>query len=123
MNGQADWKQVQRSRPCCVRLRILSGLIWHFIQSWDRILQKRYDSITDPGRLADEMAMNMPITSEQKQQVLDACDLKERYEILCSILINEVEIAKIRSELVQKLKGRVDKNQKEYLLREQLRLY
>lgn len=84
-------------------------------------LAKRYDSITDPGRLADEMAMNMPITFEQKQQVLDACDLKERYEILCSILINEVEIAKIRSELVQKLKGRVDKNQKEYLLREQLR--
>lgn len=84
-------------------------------------LAKRYDSITEPGRLADEMAMNMPITYEQKQQVLDACELRERYEILCSILINEVEIAKIRSELVHKLKGRVDKNQKEYLLREQLR--
>lgn len=82
---------------------------------------KRYADIYDLGSLIDQIAMNMPIDYTQKQKVLEAVSLSERYEVLCAILVNEIEIARIKADLAQKIKGRVDKNQKEYLLREQLR--
>ena len=47
--------------------------------------------------------------------------IKERYEILCTHLLNEIEIARVREDLAGRMRERVDKNQKEYLLREQLR--
>lgn len=82
---------------------------------------QRYAEMTDLGSMIDQIAMNMPITCEKKQQVLEAVDVKERYEVLCELLVNEIEIAKIREELTGKIKSKVEKNQKEYLLKEQLR--
>lgn len=82
---------------------------------------KRYADIQDLGSLIDQIAMNMPVDYTVRQQVLEAVPVSERYELICEILLNEIEIAKIKTELSQKIKGRVEKNQKEYLLREQLR--
>lgn len=81
---------------------------------------KRYADIQDLGSLIDQIAMNMPVDYTVRQQVLEAVPVSERYEVICEILLNEIEIAKIKTELSQKIKGRVEKNQKEYLLREQL---
>ena len=81
----------------------------------------RYSYIKELGSLLDQIAMNLPFGYEKKQQVLEAFSLMERYDILCEYLIKEIEIAKAREELAGKMKERVDKNQKEYLLREQLR--
>ncbi|MBR5799046.1 MAG: endopeptidase La [Lachnospiraceae bacterium] len=82
---------------------------------------KRYADITDASSLMDQMAMNMPLEYPEKQRILEAVDLESRYEILSGILTNEIEVAKIKDELSKKIKGKVEKNQKEYLLREQLR--
>lgn len=82
---------------------------------------KRYADVFDPGVLIDQMAMNMPLDYTYKQKILEAVPVCERYDALCEILVNEIEVAKIKTELAQKIRGRVDKNQKEYLLREQLR--
>ena len=82
---------------------------------------KRYAEIYDLGSLIDQIAMNMPIDHTAKQKVLEAVSLSERYDVICEILVNEIEVARIKTDLAQKIKGRVDKNQKEYLLREQLR--
>lgn len=82
---------------------------------------KRYADIYDPGSLMDQMAMNLPLDYTFKQRVLEAVDVADRFNVLCEILVNEIEVAKIKTELAQKIRGRVDKNQKEYLLREQLR--
>lgn len=82
---------------------------------------QRYAGIEDPGSLMDQIAMNLPVPCEQKQRVLEAIELERRYEVLCELLVNEIEIARIREELTGKIKGKVEKNQKEYLLREQLR--
>lgn len=87
----------------------------------DKNALQRYSHIKDPGSLMDQIAMNLPISYEKKQQVLEAVSLKKRYDILCEHLLNEIEVAKAREELTSKMKERVDKNQKEYLLREQLR--
>lgn len=87
----------------------------------DKNAVQRYSHINEPGSLMDQIAMNLPVSCEKKQQVLEAVSIKRRYDILCKYLLNEVEIAKTREELAGRMKERIDKNQKEYLLREQLR--
>ena len=87
----------------------------------DKNAMQRYSHIDQPGSLMDQIAMNLPIGFEKKQQVLEAVSLKMRYDTLCEHLLNEIEIAKVREELAGRMKERVDKSQKEYLLREQLR--
>lgn len=82
---------------------------------------KRYADISDLGSLIDQITMNIPVDHIRKQKVLEAVRFSERYDVFCEILVNEIEIAKIKTDLAQKVKGRVDKSQKEYLLREQLR--
>ncbi|MDE7331032.1 MAG: endopeptidase La [Lachnospiraceae bacterium] len=81
---------------------------------------QRYAQIKDAGSLMDQIAMNLPMRHYQKQQILEAVALRERYQILCEYLLKEIEIAKAREELAYKVRQRVDNNQREYLLREQL---
>ena len=73
-------------------------------------------------KLVDQIVINIPLFYEEKQKLLEAVELYDRYELLCVLLTNEVEIMNIKAELQAKVKERVDKNQKEYLLREQLKL-
>lgn len=86
----------------------------------DKNAMHRYTQIRTPGRLIDQIAMNLPMNYEKKQQILEAVSIKVRYDILCEHLLNEIEIAKAREELTHKIKERVEKNQREYLLKEQL---
>lgn len=83
-------------------------------------LERHIQDIYELGALLDQITINMPISYERKQGVLSAVDLEERYDTLAGILSNETEVAKIKTELSEKIRGRVEKNQKEYLLREQL---
>ena len=78
--------------------------------------------LVELDRLVDQIAINIPLYYEEKQKILEAAQLYDRYELLCVMLSNEVEIMHIKSELQTKVKERVDKNQREYLLREQLKL-
>ena len=78
--------------------------------------------ISDVEKLVDQIAINLPMTYEQRQKVLDALEIRDRCEAVCVIIGNEVEILKIREELQSQIKARIDKNQKEYILREQLKL-
>lgn len=71
--------------------------------------------------LLDQVIMQMPIRYEEKQRVLETLDIEERYELVVDILCNEREVLRVRKELQEKVKGRVDKNQKDYVLREQMK--
>ena len=86
----------------------------------DKNAVQRYTQIRELGSLLDQITMNLPVDIDKKQQVLDAFSIEERFQAVCEILLNEIEIAKIKNNLAQKLKGKVEKNQREYLLREQL---
>lgn len=86
-----------------------------------RTLLRHMGELHELGRLLDQVIESMPVDYEKKQRVLEALDVRGRYEVLYGILTDEIEVAKIRSELAEKVKGRVEKNQKEYILREQLR--
>ena len=73
-------------------------------------------------KLVDEIAANTPFYYVDQQEILGKVDFWERYETLAFKLVNEVQIMDIKNELQQKVKERVDKHQKEYILREQLKL-
>ena len=76
----------------------------------------------DLKKLVDQIAINVPLYYEQRQRILEAVDIYERFELLSVLLSNEVEVMHIRHELQNKIKAQVDKNQREYLLREQLKV-
>ena len=78
--------------------------------------------IQDVEKAAGQIAMNLPLFYEQKQKVLEAVDLRERCLLLCTIMANEIDVLKIRQELQEKVKARIDKNQREFIMREQMKL-
>lgn len=73
-------------------------------------------------KLVNQIAINIPIYYDDKQKILDSVDLVERYETVSILLSNETEILRIKKDLQSKVKQKVDKNQKEYILREQQKL-
>lgn len=70
----------------------------------------------------DAIANSIPIGYEEKQRILEAVTITERYEVLMAILLREIDIATIRNDLAMKIKSKVEKNQREYILREQLKV-
>ena len=66
--------------------------------------------------------MNIPLTFQQRQQILESVSLSDRYETLGVILSSEIEVMRLRTEIQEKVKQRIDKNQRDYILREQLKL-
>ena len=78
--------------------------------------------IEEIEKVIDQIAVNLPMKSEDKQKILEAASLEDRYETLGMILSNEIEIMQIRIDLSNKVKERVDKNQREYILREQMKV-
>lgn len=83
-------------------------------------LQQQIQEITDCRRLFSQVAINLPVDFQKKQRMLEAFSIEEQYQVLSNILQNEIEIAKVKSDLAEKIKSRVEKNQKEYVLREQM---
>ncbi len=81
---------------------------------------RQFESIRQLPRLLDEVIANLPIDYEKKQRVLSCIDVEERYRTVCEILRQETEIAKIRQEMSDGVKEKLAKNQKEYVLREQM---
>ena len=85
-------------------------------------LLRQMTEISDLEKLLDHIGNNLPVGYEQKQRILEADTLQERYETLMIILLNEINIIQIKTEFQTKVKEKVDKNQKEYILREQMKL-
>ncbi|MFR6567422.1 MAG: endopeptidase La [Blautia wexlerae] len=79
-------------------------------------------NIDNVEELVAQIAVNIPLSYQNKQKILEALTLEERYEVLGAILGNEIEIMQIGRDLQKKVKARIDKNQREYILREQLKL-
>ena len=97
-----------------------SGIICQKIQS----LQKnshddRRDKIA--ARHVDTIAANLPMDYEDTQKVLEEQDILQRYEDISLRVVNEMRVLSVKEELQKKVKERVDKNQREYILREELK--
>lgn len=83
-------------------------------------LIRQIDQYEDLEKLIDYVTNNLPVSYELKQQVLEAEGINDRYQVIVSLLLSQVEVISIKNELQKKVKVRVDKHQKEYVLREQL---
>jgi ATP-dependent Lon protease len=78
-------------------------------------------NIEEPGRLADMIAAHISLNTNQSQQLLECFDVNKRLETLLEFLMKELEILSIEKEINAKVRSRIDKLQKEYYLREQLK--
>lgn len=83
---------------------------------------KQIEDTRQVETMIDLAANNLPLYYESKQRILSAVNLMQRYEVFMGILLNELEVIAIRNDFQKKLKSAVDKNQREYILREQLHL-
>lgn len=79
-------------------------------------------NIENLEELVEQISVNLSLSYQNKQKILEAVSLKDRYELLGAILSNEIEVIQIGKDLQKKIKARIDQNQREYILREQLKL-
>ena len=78
-------------------------------------------SVEDPGRLADDIALHLPLRPEDKQSILEAASSKVRLERLCAILLKEIEILELEKKINTRVRKQMERTQKEYYLREQMK--
>lgn len=105
--------------------RSMQGLFQRYCMESGKIskdLAAQIMNITELEELISQIAVNVPLTYQNKQKILEAVSLENQYEVLAAILNNEIEVLQIGHDLQRKLKARVDKNQRDYILREQLKL-
>ncbi len=118
----------QEELPDEVKTGLVRGIQETFLKYLDvnpklgKELQKQIAQTTDLEKLMDLIANNLPVPYQEKQKILEAVTLTDRYEVLVALLLREIEVTAIKNEFQAKVKERVDKNQKEYILREQMKL-
>lgn len=105
------------------RVRLLKELFSRYSVLYPkngRLLEKKLGQMEELEALTDMLACSLPVSVATRQQLLEAVSVGERYELLSAILNGEIQIGSVRKELTEKLQAKVNKNQKDYLLREQL---
>lgn len=85
-----------------------------------KILEKKLELIKNLVVMMDVMTSSLPLSVDSKQKILEAEEIQERYDLLSAMLYNEIQIGMIRKDLTEKMQQKVNKNQKDYLLREQM---
>ena len=100
-------------------VEMLSGYL-EYHPKISQTLNSQIDPAMNLGEIVNRIAMNIPLSFEKKQALLEAESTAERYELLSTILCQETNIAGIHYKLNQDIQSRVNKNQREYILREQM---
>ncbi len=85
-----------------------------------KAVQDQIEEGMELGKLLDSITINMPLPVADKQKILSAISVRERFSILTEILTREVEVIRIKSDLAKNIRQRIDKNQRDYILREQM---
>lgn len=78
-------------------------------------------SIEEPGRLADDIASHLALKVDQKQAILECLSPKRRLERICALLMKEIEILELERKIHSRVRKQMEKTQREYYLREQLK--
>ena len=85
-----------------------------------KAVQDQIEEGMELGKLLDSITINMPLPVADKQKILSAISVRERFSILTGILTREVEVIRIKNDLAKNIRQRIDKNQRDYILREQM---
>ncbi len=125
---QGTVRLVQDEIPDTVEMQALVRTTHDFFEEYarqsQRISQETAQSIREveaPDQLADVIAANVLVHMEDRQKILEELDLKRRLESVCAILARETELAGVEKEVQARIKKQIEKNQKDYYLREQIR--
>ena len=106
-------------------LRGLKDMLEAYVRTNDKFgkdIVKQLLGADSLDTLINQIAVSVPMTVTSKQKILDATHIVERFEAVMVILANEIEILRIKKDLQSKVKEKVDKNQKDYIMREQLKV-
>ncbi len=106
-------------------MRTVLSAFEEYVSYSSRISQEVFPSVASveqPGRLADVITSHLDIRTEEKQRILEAFDVEDRLEIINAILGKEIEILEIENAITNKVRTQINKNQREYYLKEQLRV-
>ncbi|MFB5576940.1 endopeptidase La [Bacillus cereus] len=105
-------------------MRTLLELFEQYIKVSKKVSNETFATVADveePGRLADLIASHLPIKTKQKQEILEIISVKERVHTLISIIQDEQELLSLEKKIGQKVKRSMERTQKEYFLREQMK--
>lgn len=132
LNAWVEKTDIMTSQPGEIEIeamiRQMEGLLERYSQYYPKV-HKTMTMHMGEGLVRDASYMekmiwlitsNIPVTYDVKQKVMESVTLMEQYDTLSEILSNEIEVARVRNDLSERIKARVEKNQKEYLLREQM---
>ena len=106
-------------------LRILKEEMMKFLQGNQNVGKEvihALSKVNDIVELMEVAPIHMPFSVEEKQTILEILDFSERYAYLVQLITRENEVRRIRDELQAKVRGKVEKNQKDYVLREQMKV-
>ncbi|HHW37626.1 MAG TPA: endopeptidase La [Bacillales bacterium] len=105
-------------------MRTLLSQFEQYIKLSKKITAETYASVVDiegPGRMADIIASHLSLKIKEKQEVLETLDVKERLEKMIVLINNEKEILNLEKKIGQRVKRSIERTQKEYYLREQMK--
>ncbi|QZY53983.1 endopeptidase La [Crassaminicella profunda] len=116
--------EIEMDKELEALMRTVTNAFEDYISVGSRISPEVFMNVTtieEPGRLADIMASHMILKIEQKQEILEAFEPKERLEVIYKILLREIEVLEIERDINVRVKKQINKVQKEYYLKEQLK--
>ncbi|MGM0559247.1 MAG: endopeptidase La, partial [Myxococcota bacterium] len=104
-----------------MNLKSTAKQVVKFIPEMPKEASQMVDGVDDPGQLCDFVAANMDIETEEKQEILDTVGLKDRLETVVTLLARQLEVLRVSDKIQSQIKEEIDKNQREYYLRQQLK--
>lgn len=120
--GDSDDQAVQvEVEALFMNLKSTAKQVVNFIPAMPKEASQMVDGVNDPGQLCDFVAANMDISPEEKQAILETVDLRERLKTVVTLLARQLEVLRVSDKIQSQIKEEIDKNQREYYLRQQLK--
>ncbi len=104
-----------------LNLKSTAKQVVKFIPEMPKEASQMVDGVSDPGQLCDFVAANMDISSDEKQTILETVDLRDRLTTVVTLLARQLEVLRVSDKIQSQIKEEIDKNQREYYLRQQLK--
>ena len=114
------WRRGNRSSS-----RVLEEIVQKFIDAGAKFgpeITRQMEQAEDIVKLTNQLCANMPMRWQDRQTLAEKMDFRERYEELCRIMEKEYDVLLINQDIQNKVKSRLEKNQRDYVLREQMKL-
>lgn len=104
-----------------MNLKSTAKQVVKFIPEMPKEASQMVDGVNDPGQLCDFVTANMDIPTEEKQAILETVELKDRLKKVVTLLARQLEVLRVSDKIQSQIKEEIDKNQREYYLRQQLK--